>query len=376
MHAADRKRAVERGLVPSLESRPSKVSDHLVADRMALYAVPAISVAVIHGGEIDWTAAYGHLAGDQPTKANDETLFQCCSISKMVASLTALTLVAPGKLDLLEPVNAKLRRWKLRDAAGREVGVSLRQILSHTAGVNVHGAPGYPRGAKTPSLLQILEGESPAITAPVRVTNEPGRTYRYSGGGYCVLQCLIEDVTGHPFAKVAHDQVLSKLGMKHSTYEQPLPNELWKNAASAHLTLSKTPCHEHWFVYPEQAVGGLWTTANDLAQVVIEIQRAIQGKGKVLPEELATEMLAQQSSNYNVGLGTYVTNYTNPASAFFSHTGAHLGWQAIAMGYLETGDGAVVLTNNGYTGSELYREVLLSIRDVYGWKDFNGSFGP
>jgi CubicO group peptidase (beta-lactamase class C family) len=292
----------------------------------------------------------------------------------MVASLVTLRLVSLGSLQLDEEVNHYLPDWKLRSTEGRTQRVTLRQILSHTGGVNVHGAPGYPRGSEFPTLDQVLNGEAPAITAPVIVTAEPGRTYRYSAGGYCVLQRVIETVTGHTFEQATKQLVFDPLEMSNSTFAQPLPEHLWNQAASAHLTLAKAPCFERWFVYPEQAVGGLWTTATDLAKVVIEIQQATRGQGRLLTRELAGEMLTQHSDNYNVGLGTYISNATTPETAFFSHTGAHLGWQAIAMGYVSLGKGAVVLTNNGYTGSELYREFLLSVAEEYAWPGFTGSF--
>jgi CubicO group peptidase (beta-lactamase class C family) len=220
----------------------------------------------------------------------------------------------------------------------------------------------------------VLDGISPAITAPVRVTSEADKTYRYSAGGYCVLQKLIETVAGTSFSALAKQIVLDPLGMRASSFEQPLSDHRRQKAASAHLTLSGQPCSERWFVYPEQAVGGLWTTAQDLAKVVIEVQKAVTGQGTLLSAETAKEMLSQHSLNHNVGLGAYISNYRTENSAFFSHTGAHLGWQAVLMGYVRLGKGAVVLTNNGYTGSELYREVLLSIAAEYHWPNFMGSF--
>jgi CubicO group peptidase (beta-lactamase class C family) len=370
----ERQLRVERGLVMGPEARPSEVTDSLVLDRMALYGVPGMSVAVIDGGEIAWTESYGVASGDQETPVTASTLFQCCSISKTVASLVALRLVGLGETSLDTDVNSILHEWKLRDAHGKLASVTLRQVLSHTGGINVHGAPGYPPGSAVPTLDDVLEGVAPAITAPVRVTSEPGRTYRYSAGGYCVLQKVIEIITGQSYSDAARALVLAPLRMRDSTFEQPLPPDLWDRGASAHLTLSRTPCHERWFVYPEQAVGGLWTTARDLAQIVIEVQKASTGEGSVLDQRLAAEMLRQHSTNYNVGLGTYISNHSDPSAAYFSHLGAHLGWHAVLMGYIELGMGAVILTNNGYTGAELYREVLLSIRNEYGWPRFDGSF--
>jgi len=292
----------------------------------------------------------------------------------MVASLVALRLVADGKLDLDSDVNRTLTDWKLRTPDGAEAAVTLRQLLSHTGGVNVHGAPGYPRGSLAPTLDQVLNGEAPAITAPVQVTSAAGRQFRYSGGGYCVVQRLIEIAAGDEFADVAQKLVLEPLGMTRSTFGQPLPEPLWPNAAAAHLTLERTPTSGRWFLYPEQAVVGLWTSASDLAQVALEMMRAAKGEGRVLTPELYTEMTTVHTDNWNAGLGTFISNAGDRGSAFFAHTGAHLGWQAVLMGYAQLGKGAVVLTNNGYTGSDLYREFLFSAAEVYGWPGFTGSF--
>lgn len=365
---------MERGLRPSAEARLSAVSDTLVQDRMALYSVPGMSVAIIDQGEIDWAAGYGVLEGGRTAAVDEHSLFQCCSTSKMVAALVVMALVDQRKLGLDDDVNRTLTTWKLRSPDGKEKQATVRQLLSHTGGVNVHGAPGYPRGSRIPTLDHILDGLEPAITAPVRVTSEQGRTFRYSGGGFCVLQRLVEIVTGNVFEDAARSLVLEPLDMQDSTFEQPLPKDLWSKAASAHLTLENTPTSGRWFVYPEKAVGGLWTSAWDLGQVVIEMIRASAGKGRVLSQSLYREMTTIHTDNHNSGLGTYISNADEPGAAYFSHLGAHLGWQAALMGYATLGKGAVVLTNNGYTGTELYREFLLSVAEEYEWPGFNGSF--
>ncbi len=318
---------------------------------MELYAVPGMSVALIDRGRVDWVGSYGVKRADGCDPVTTDTLFQCCSVSKLVAALVALRLVDLGILSLDSDVNKRLHTWKVRDLEGSDCPVSLRQLLSHTAGLNVHGAPGYARGSAIPTLLEVLQGEPPAITAPVRKTSEAGRTWRYSAGGYCVLQLLVETVTGMEFGQAARELVLEPLNMTCSTFAQPLPENRWEDAAAAHTTLERAPTHGQWFAYPEQAVGGLWTTATDLAQAVIEIQQAVQGNGNLLSRDIAKAMLTVHTDNWNSGLGAYVSNAGEP---YFSHTGAHLGWHCVLMGYVDLGKGAVVLTNNGYTGAELW----------------------
>ena len=146
--------------------------------------VPAASIAVIRGGEIDWAAGYGVREAGVTGTVNDETLFQAASISKPVTAAAALRMVEAGKLALDENVNRRLGSWKVpENAFTAKRPVTLRGLLSHSAGLTVHGFPGYPEGAELPNLIQILNGEKPANTEPVRVDIEPGTNFRYSGGG-------------------------------------------------------------------------------------------------------------------------------------------------------------------------------------------------
>jgi beta-lactamase family protein/glyoxalase/bleomycin resistance protein/dioxygenase superfamily protein len=147
-----------------------------------------------------------------------------CSISKTGSAMTALRLVELGKLSLDEDVNLKLKSWKLPSSEAMQgEKVTLRRLLSHTAGTTVHGFPGYAQGDPVPTLPQLLDGVKPANTAAIRVDIKPGTQWRYSGGGYEIVQQLIQDITGKSFAEVTQELVLGRLQMTHSTYQQPLP---------------------------------------------------------------------------------------------------------------------------------------------------------
>src|SRR5262249_24586495 len=147
------------------------------------------------------------------------TLFPACSISKPITAIAALRLVEQGKLSLDQDVNVKLKSWKVpENEFTRKEKVTLRRILTHTAGTTVHGYPGYPEGQPIPTLLQILDGEKPANTDPVRVDFVPGTKQRYSGGGFLILQQLLIDATGKQFPQIMQDLVLDKLGLKDSTF--------------------------------------------------------------------------------------------------------------------------------------------------------------
>jgi CubicO group peptidase (beta-lactamase class C family) len=98
--------------------------------------------------------------------------------------------------------------------------------------MTVHGFPGYAAGAPVPSVVQVLNGQKPANTPAISLDTPPGTQWRYSGGGYSIVQLLLEDVTGSPFPKLVHEMVLAPVGMARSTYDQPLPASKLAEAAT------------------------------------------------------------------------------------------------------------------------------------------------
>lgn len=165
---------------------------------MKKFEVPGLSIAVIDHFQVVWAKGYGVIGPDSQAPVTPKTLFQAGSISKPVAAAAALHLGEQGKLSLDENVNEKLKTWKVPDNEFTQAEkVTLRRLLSHTAGLTVHGFPGYDVDAPLPTLVQILNGEKPANTAPVRVDIVPGRKFRYSGGGVTIEQRLMMDVSGN-----------------------------------------------------------------------------------------------------------------------------------------------------------------------------------
>jgi CubicO group peptidase (beta-lactamase class C family) len=335
-------------------------------DRMAANHVPGVSIAVIHNGAIEWAQGFGvaQLGGGPVTP---ETLFQAGSISKPVAAMAALHLVEQGKLALDTDVNQALTSWKIpASAAAPGAVVTLRELLSHTAGLTVHGFPGYAAGAPLPTLVQILDGEKPANTDPVRLEAAPESRWKYSGGGYTVMQQLLLDVSHLPFPKLMHDTVLAPIGMTRSTYEQPLPVELRSGAATPYQA-NGAPIVGGFHIYPEMAAAGLWTTPTDLARYAIEIQRSLRGEAnRVLSAEMTKQMLVASQGNHGLGLPIG----GSPANPFFSHGGIDEGFEAVLVAYQQSGDGAVIMTN-ARGGQLLANEILRGIAAAYDWPDFH-----
>ena len=334
-----------------------------LADRMVELKVPGVSVAVIHEGRIEWARGFGVTRSDGPAVTPD-TLFQAASISKPVFALAVLHQVDAGKLKLDSNVNDSLNSWKLPDNEfTREQKVTLRRILSHTAGLTVHGFPGYEAGATLPTNVQILDGTPPTNTGAIRVDTIPGTLYRYSGGGYTLAQQLLGDVTGVPLPKLMHDTVLQPLGMSRSTYEQPLPAARAGEVALGYRadgTLVTGGPH----VYPEMAAAGLWTTPSDLARYALGVREALAGRSKIISAATARTMLTKELGDH--GIGPVIGGAT--ARKYYSHNGGNEGYRCALVAY-EDGEGAVVMTN-GDNGGGLMYEVLRTIAQVYQWPDF------
>jgi CubicO group peptidase (beta-lactamase class C family) len=296
-----------------------------------------------------------------------KTLFQAGSISKPVAAKAALHMVEQGKLVLDEDVNDKLTSWKVPDNEfTQKEKVTLRRLISHTAGLTIHGFPGYDVDAPLPTLIQVLNGEKPANTAPVRVDIVPGTKFRYSGGGVTIEQLLMMDVTSKPFPVLLRETVLDKIGMADSSYEQPLPPA--RAAATAWGTYSDgKSVHRKWHIYPEMAAAGLWTTPSDLSRFAIEIALSKNGKSnRILSQKMTNEMLTPVLEE--VGLGFFLDKQ-NPGQ--FGHNGADEGFQAILTMNPETGKGAVIMadSDNGITVGDL---LLRSVAKEYGWNYKSG----
>lgn len=357
-----RVKAVTSGLMPavSIKGAPAK---RALADEMKALNVPGVSIAVIHDGKVEWARGFG-VTREGGTPVNAETLFQAGSVSKPIAAMAALRLVQEGKLSLDGDVNATLKSWTLPPSAFTTTKpVTLRALLSHTAGTTVHGFAGYAAGAPVPTLPQVLSGAAPANSAPVIVDQAVGEAYRYSGGGYSIAQQMMVDATGKTFPDIVRDTVFKPVGMTYSTEDQPLDAKRLSAVAWPHDSRgAPIPGGPH--TYPEMAAAGLWTTAEDLARFVIDMQRSAQGKaGGVLSPEMTRTMLTPVKGSYGLGLNV---GGVGPQK-YFSHDGSNAGYKATMVGY-PGGDGVVVMTN-GDQGYQLGEEIVRAVAAEYGWPD-------
>ncbi len=356
---------VENGLLPAAAAEGAPVQRMRLGERMAALKVPGASIAVINHGAIEWARGYGMADVASGRPVTEHTRFQAASISKPVTAMAALSLVQAGKLALDKDVNQYLTAWKVPDnqfTAQRKV--TLGALLSHTAGIGVHGYLGYPEGQALPSLLEILDGKAPANSDPVRVKTLPGSEWRYSGGGYEIVQLLLTETSRQPFEQFVQHAVLNKIGMQESSFTLPAA---WEATASQAYLADGSAVAGKWHRYPEMAAASLWTTPSDLARFAIEIQNSFAGKSnKVLSQKMTDEMLTPGIETF--GLGLFLGEKTD-ARESFRHSGGTQGFRNMMFAYTSTGQGAVVMTNSD-NGMQLIEEVLRAIAREYGWTNY------
>jgi CubicO group peptidase (beta-lactamase class C family) len=354
---------VEHGLVPLVHVRGEPVGATSLSARMAYYHVPGVSIAVIHDGRIAWAKGYGVLLAGRPDPVTDKTMFEAASISKPVTDLGAMALVQQGTLDLDSSIDRWLTSWHVPAGdVGSEAPPTARMIMSHHAGFNVESVSGYAQATGLPTPLQILRGEPPSGTPPVHLIAPPGKSFQYSGGGLSVLQQALVDRTGTPFESLMKRVVFDPLGITRSTFVQKSDGRIGLEIAHGHAYDGRPWVRD--LVYPDMAAAGLRTTPTDLAKIVLELERALQGKGAVLSSPSAREMLTAQFGG-PTGLGFFLSG--EGARRRFFHDGWNYGFTCRLVAYVETGDGAVVMTNQD-TGLLMF-EILAAIGQTYGWPD-------
>jgi CubicO group peptidase (beta-lactamase class C family) len=355
---------VENGLTGRVHVVGEPIDAWSIAERMAFHKVPGVSIAVVEDGQIAWAKGYGVLEADNAAPVDAATIFQAASISKPTSVIAALRMVEQGTLALDAPINDYLTSWQVPSNTFTEQRpVTLRHIMTHTAGFTVHGFPGYSDARSLPTVVQVLNGEPPANTPAVRVDKLPGESWRYSGGGYTVMQLAMTDVSGKSFSELMSELVLVPAGMSRSTFEQPLPEAERANAATAHGgDGSVVPSRSH--VYPEIAAAGLWTTPSDLARLGLAVVAASRAEPRALLSPVLTrDMLTTQAGSY--GLGFNLEDRGD--GQVFSHGGSNMGFISLFFTYADGRGGAALMTNS-QNGGALIDEIAAAISGVYGWK--------
>lgn len=362
----------------NLEDRIKAVENHLAPDmifgdtlpqlnlqkQMEVYGVNGLTIAVIKDHKLDWAKGYGWADLEEKRPVTVNTRFQAASISKSINSLALLKLVEQGKIDLETDINKYLQSWQFPyDSLSKNKKITLANLLSHTAGISVHGFGGYAITEERPTVVQILDGIKPANSQPVRSLFQPGLKFQYSGGGTTITQLLLTGITGKRYEEYMQQEVLKPLGMSNSFFTQP-PAAGTPELATAYTNGKAVNGKYH--VYPEQAAAGLWTTPSDLSKYIIETQLAYKNKSaKVLNHASAQKRLTPYIDS-NAALGVFIVKKGD--GRYFNHNGGNEGFLCTSYGNLEDGNGVVIMINGDKFS--LISEVLNSVARVYGWKDF------
>lgn len=363
---AERIGRIEQGLTPRVQVAGRVYSPATIEAQMRALSVPGVSIAFVDGGRIAWTRTYGLADPATGRWVDADTLFQAASISKPVTAMAALDMVEEGLISLDAPVNEQLSGWQISDNdLTAKTPVTLRHLLSHSAGLTVGGFAGYAAGSDLPTVEQILNGAAPANSAPVVVDLTPGLRQRYSGGGLTVAQLLMTQAAGTDFPDLMQARVLRPLGMAASAYAQPLPLSQMDRAATGHRADGgATPGRFH--TYPELAAAGLWTTPSDLSRFVIGLNDAYAGTSEVvLQQATARAMLTEVRDGWGLGLSVAEQG----RDLRYSHSGANDGFRAMMVGFPERDQGVVIMTN-GDRGGVLIASLMQAVAAEYGWPGY------
>lgn len=354
----DRISRIENGLQSNLQIQYGdsvNIKYYNIEERMKELNIHGLSIAVLNNGVVEWAKGYGMADTSAGKKVTAKTLFQAGSISKPVAATRALQLVEKGQLNLDRNVNDDLRSWKVpeNEFTAKEK-VTLRRLLNHSAGLTIHGFPGYSISDTIPSVLDVLEGKG--NTDPVRVFREPGEKVGYSGGGYTIMQLLLSDTEKKGFSEIMQSEVLNPLGMTSSTYENPLPKPYHGMAAAGYKSDgSEVP--GKWHTYPEMAAAGLWTTPSQLLLWAKTIQETYQNQEDGF---LRTETVNEMTKDYgnNQGMGPYVVEH------LFGHGGSDEGFVSDLRIWKEHPISVAIMVNSD-NGNGIIQELFLSIAKEY-----------
>lgn len=343
-----------------------------IEERMEMFKVPGISMAVINNFEVEWAQCFGVKDIRTKEEVTLDTLFEGGSTSKTFTAAVVLNAVEKNLLDLDEKVNDKFKTWKIpENDFTKKSEVTLRQLLTHTAGINRPDSMFGVEEGKVPTINQILKGETPALNDPAEVVFTPGTDHNYSNLGYIIIQKLYEDVTGKTLPNIMKEVVFTPLGMKRSTFEYPT-GELKKKAIVPH---DQDGIARETGLHPgASGHGGLLTTPAELCKFIIELMKSFNGKSNnILSLEMAQQMLSSQVKIdpakffgwTGQGFGIFLIEEED--KLLITHPGTNMpGATCMMIANPKTGQGAVIMAN-GINGELLNIQILYAIVKEYEW---------
>jgi CubicO group peptidase (beta-lactamase class C family) len=317
-----------------------------IKERMKYHNVIGLSVSLINSGQISRIENYGLQEVGTDKKVDNDSIFSACSISKFLTALIVLKLTEQGVLDLDKDVNKRLISWKIpHNNLTENKIITLRNLLSHQSGV-IDPEESFMElnpNIGIPSMVEILEGSTHYCKAPIEIKYKPESDFQYTDAGFCIIQQLIEDVTGKPFKEVVKELIFHPLKMENSTFLQSISEEIEGNFSSGHNKNGKL-VDGKYPIYPYPAASGLWTTTSDLSKLILELMDALNNKSKIgISANKVNEMINSQGCKSWTGLGVFLDGSEKEIE--ISSLGWGLGFQCMMVAYPHLGNGFIIMTN-------------------------------
>jgi CubicO group peptidase (beta-lactamase class C family) len=355
---------VENSLTPLVLNKAESLWN--LEKQMQKYNVSGLSIAVIHNYEIEWAKGYGSTGGKEIPNVTEQTVFQTASMSKFVNAVAMMKLMESKKIRLNEDINNFLTSWKFPYNKNIDTNpITIRQLLSHTAGLSTHGFNGYKNSNNLPTIIQILEGSKPANSDKVEQIQPQNKEFKYSGGGVTISQLILMENSNLSYESFLNTNIFEPLKMSKSFYSTEFdkyPKDLAFGQKGNGRNLKN-----NYNLYPESAAAGLWTTPTNLSKLIIDIQLSLKdGTGKILSQQATKELIEPTLKNSNSGLGVF-SEYQN-GQLYLQHSGANKGFRGKFYFSAENGNGVVIMVNG--TNTEIIEEIIRSITSVYNWAGF------
>jgi len=331
-------------------------------ERMKECHTNAISIALIGNCELCEVYTHGVKRRGKAEKITADTLFQAASISKPVFAVAVMRLFERGVIDIDTDISEYLVGYELPTHDNQKHKITLRQILSHNAGLNIHGFAGYQQGQKVPTVEQILNGVPPSNHLKLKLIKNPEAGHQYSGGGYVLAQKIVTDVCKRDFCELMNELVLSPFSMTHSTFSQPLPNDRLNKIAFGYDP-HNLELPGGYDIMPELSAAGLWTTPSDLAQLGIDVMKALKNESAYLKKDTAELMTKKAYEGSQHGIGFSIGESKKKLT--FGHSGYNDGFISNMSFCPSDGSGIVVMINSNIGGNIPF-EVTNAFMEIYG----------
>lgn len=318
-----------------------------ISKQMKQYSVSGLSLAVIRDGRLDEATAYGTLESGTTRNITTNSILNSCSISKFITAMLVLTLSDQAIVHLDEDVNDRLTSWNIpTNLFTSKKKITLRNLLSHQSGITdpPNSFEPYTLAKGLPKMSELLAGNTLYCPVPIAATYKPESEFHYSDANFCIIEQLLEDITGKSFSQLLEEFIFQPLQMKNSTLFSPNVIDKTDDFACGH-NKDGTVTNEKYPFYPFAAASGIWTTPTDLSTLVIEIIHSLQGKGKLkLSQKTVQDMISPQGCSKWTGLGVFLDD-SNEDLQIYS-LGWGVGFQCMMVCYPHRGNGAVIMTNS------------------------------